>query len=140
MSKAKALAGAGLKLYINNRLFAIATGFEWRSEGGRRAIYGLDQVNPIELAPSVSTVTGTVECLRIKLDGGLEGRGIVTSDANMLLEKYISIVLIDRLNDTVVFRCENAAVNTQQWKVNSKGLLAGSFTFQGITWDNESET
>lgn len=140
MGRAISTTGASYKLWINNRIIGIATGFEWTSDPGRRPIYGLDQMQPFELAPGPSTITGRVDCIRVRDDGGLEGRGIAASDRNQTLEKYISIMLIDRVSDKVVFRCDQAAVNSQTWRVEAKGLLRGSFSFSGITWINESES
>ena len=139
MGKANSAVGAGLKLYINNRVFGIATGFEWATNSGRRAIFGLDNVNAIELAPASNSVTGKVDCIRIKLDGGLEGRGIAANDDDILSEKYISIVLVDRLTDSVVFRCDTCAVQQQMWRTEAKNVMRGNFTFIGISWSNENE-
>ncbi len=141
MAKAKATIGAGFKLYINNRIFGIATGFEWSSEAGRKAIYGLDSVNPFELAPGANSVRGKVDCIRIRLDGGLEGRGIAapSNGQDILSEKYISIVLVDRLTDTVVFRCDQCAVQSQSWRTDTKNIMRGNFSFLGIEWSNEAD-
>lgn len=138
-SQSSALTGASLKLYINNRVFGIVTGFEWTAEDGRRPIFGLDQNVPFELAPGAQTVTGRVDCLRARQDGGLEGKAVVAPDSDLLLEKYISILLVDRLTGSVVFRCQQAAVNTQTWRVETRGVMKGSFTFTGIDWSNESQ-
>ncbi len=141
MAKSKSTTGAGYKLYINNRIFGVTTGFEWSSEVGRRPIYGLDNVNPFELAPSVNSVRGKVDCVRIRLDGGLEGRGITagSTDQDIISEKYISIVLIDRLTDTVIFRCDQCAVQSQSWRVDAKNVMRGNFSFLGIEWSNEAQ-
>ncbi len=139
MPTAKTTTGAAYKLYINNRIFGIATGFEWVTSSGRRPIFGLDNVNAIELAPASNSVSGKIDCVRIRLDGGLEGRGINARDEDIMSEKYISIVLIDRLTDTVVFRCDNAAVQQQSWRVDAKNIMRGNFSFLGIDWTNESE-
>lgn len=135
----QALTGAGLKLYVNNRVFGIVVSFEWSADGGRRAIMGLDQIVPFELAPGGNTVKMKIDCIRIKNDGGLEGRGIAASDHNLLLEKYISIILVDRHTGKTVFKCDRAAVNTQTWRVEARGLMRGSITLEGIDWKNESE-
>jgi hypothetical protein len=139
MAKAQSTVGAGYKLYINNRIFGIATGFEFTTGAGRRPIFGLDNVGALELAPANNSVTGKVDCIRIRLDGGLEGRGIAARDEDVMLEKYISIILIDRLTDSVVFRCDQAAVQQQTWRVDAKQVMRGNFTFLGIDWTNETQ-
>lgn len=140
MTEPKTLRGADVQLYINGRIFPICTGVRWRSDAGRHAIYGIDQRTPFELAPGQASVKGTVECLRQRQDGGLEGRGITAPERLTLLEKYVSMALVDRSTDTIVFVIDEAAVNGQNWNVNAKGQLAGSFDFEGIAWTNEAET
>jgi hypothetical protein len=133
------IAGAATILYLNNVKAGFVTGFDFRATNNRRAVGELDSITPAELIPGNTAVNGTVTCMRIRLDGGLEGRGIAPSERNLLLEKYISILLVDRLTDSVIFRCDNAAVVDQNWSIRSKGLLEGSFSFIGISWLNESE-
>ncbi len=132
------LTQARLKLYINGIPFGIATEFGWQSSSGRRQLYGIDSVTPFELAPGGQSVTGNISCLRLTLDGGLEGRNIAAIDSRLTTEKYISILLLDKLTDTPVFWCPEAAVNSQRWSVNSRGILTGSFDFMGIGWENEA--
>jgi hypothetical protein len=139
MGQAQSTAASSYKLYINNRVFGIATGFEFSEEVGRRAIYGLDQITPYELAPGTNTITGRIDCIKARNDGGLEGRGVATSHNNRLLEKYISIMLVDRITDKVVFRCDEAAVNNQTWRTEAKMIMRGSFTFTGISRTSENE-
>ena len=134
---AQATVGSGVKLYINNRVFGIVTSFEWMLDGGRKAIRGIDQTTPFELAPTNSTLRGTINCVKVRGDGGLEGRAISAIESNVLLEKYISILLVDRLSGDVIFRCDKAAVNSQNWRVGAKELLRGSFTFEGLEWSSE---
>lgn len=136
--QSSALTGASVKLYINNRVFGIVTGFEWTTSDGHRAIMGLDQNTPFELAPGSQTVKGRVDCIRARQDGGLEGRGVAATDFDLLLEKYISILLVDRLTGAVIFRCDQAIVDNQNWRVENKGLMKGSFTFEGLQWSNEA--
>jgi hypothetical protein len=135
--KAQSLAGASLKLYINNRPVGIATGFDWTIDYGRTPIFGLDQVTAYELAPGQINVKGRIDCTRIKRDGGLEGRNIVASADNILNEKYINIILIDRDSGSIVFRAELAAIGIQNWRVDPKGILRGSFSFVGFQVTNE---
>lgn len=133
------LKGADLQIYINGRLFGVATGVRWNANDGRHAIFGIDQYTPFELAPGQCTITGSVECIAQRLDGGLEGRGIHAPEDMMMLEKYISIAIIDRSTDSVILAIENAAIDSQSWQAGAKGVVAGSFSFEGMGWTNEAE-
>ena len=138
MAIAKTLTGASLKLYINGRPFGIATSIEFSVDSGRRQIFGLDQVTPFELAPGASRITGRIECNRLRQDGGLEGRGLATPDKWIMFEKYISIMLVDRLTDSIVLKVDQAAVSDQSWSIVSKDVMKGTFSFMGMGWSNEA--
>lgn len=134
---AKTIAGANIKVLINDATFGICTHAEFTSGTGRRAIFGLDSVTAFELAPGQQTVSGRMDCTRIKLSGGLEGFGVVAPSEKILLEKYITITLIERSTGSILFRCEQAAVDTQNWVADARGIMRGSFVFTGIAWFNE---
>src|SRR5277367_2004595 len=128
--QAKSLTGANLKIFINGNLFGVGTAVDWSADYGRRAIFGVDSYLPQEIASSQVTINGTIECIRLKLAGGLDGLGIGPNDQNILLEKYIQITLIDRQTDATVFQCFNAVVSNQSWRAHTSAVLRGSFSFQ----------
>jgi hypothetical protein len=138
MSVPKTLRGADLQLYINGRLFAICTGIRFEASAGRHAIYGIDQFTPFELAPGAASIKGTVDCVRIRASGGLEGAGVAAPESLLMQEKYFSMALVDRLTDTIVLQVEAASLDAQNWQVAAKGEMAGSFSFTGLTWVNEA--
>ncbi len=134
----KTLAGAALSIYINGIPFGVATGISWQSSAGRRPLHGIDSVLPYELAPGAQSVTVDIECVRLRGDGGLEGRGLAAPDAKVIKEKYIDILVLDRLTGLAIFRIDQAAVNSQSWRVSEKGVLTGNFEIEGMEWENES--
>lgn len=137
MTSPQAQTFAACKLYINGKPFGVAVSFSWSTNSGRRGLYGIDTPLPFELAPGSQAVTGRIEVIKTRLDGGLEGRGLAAADNSIHLEKYISILLVDRVTDEQIFWCQNAAVNAQAWSVSARGILTGSFDFIGLSWENE---
>jgi hypothetical protein len=135
--QAKSLVGANLKIFINGHLFGVGTATEWSVDYGRKYIFGIDSYLPQEIASGQVTITGTVECIRTKLSGGLEGYGVVAQTQNILLEKYIRITLIERQTDTTIFNCFNALVSNQNWRATSEMTMRGSFSFLGTNSTNE---
>ena len=134
----RSISGAGLKLYINGIPFGICTSINWASNAGRKPLYGIDSVLPHELAPGAQAVTGSIACMRLHNDGGLEGRGIAVPDSKIMLEKYIDIMLVDRVTGKPVLKVDRAAVNNQSWSVSARGLLEGTFQWEGLDWENEN--
>jgi hypothetical protein len=136
---AQTTTGAGYKLYINNRVVGITTSFEFVADSTHKPIYGIDSILPNELLPMTVSVSGSIGCVRLSSHGGLEARGIAASNSELLLEKYISIKLIDRATDNIVFACNEAVINSQNWKVEARNIMRGTFSFTGITWHNDYE-
>lgn len=126
------IVGANLKLYINNRPFGIATNIEWTRQDQHKAVYGIDSIVPYELLPQTTSINGKVSFTAIKRDGGLIGRSIVARTTEILREKYISIVLVDRDSGFIILRVDQCIVTTQSYKADAKGILRGVFSFEGI--------
>lgn len=140
MGAPRIVRGSDLKVYINGQLYAVATSIRWQINNGRHSIMGIDKITPFELAPGASTISGTIDCERLRQDGGLEGYGITAPQKKMMLEKYFSLAVIDRSTDTVILAIEQAAVGTQNWQVKAKGNVEGSFSFEGMQWESDLET
>lgn len=124
-------------VYINGKPFALATGFEWMISYGRRAIYGIDQHTPQELASGQSKIVVTVRCLRTRLSAGVEGAGIAPLEENLLSERYFFLQLVDRVTDTVILQVPNCSISTQRWSVPERGIISGSFECEGLAFANE---
>jgi hypothetical protein len=88
--------GASVFCLINGAVFGRVTGFSFSSETQRKALYGIDSVDPVDLIPTITRLTGRLEVVRTKSDGGLEGAGIVAPYEFLSNEKYITIMLLSR--------------------------------------------
>lgn len=138
MARPKVIRGGDLQVYINGKLFGITTSIHWQTDSGHRSIYGIDQYTPFEIAPGQATVKGAIDCYRLRLDGGLEGRGVLAPESKVLLEKYGSLAVVDRSTDTVILAVSGVIVSGQSWSAGAKGILSGSFNFEGTDWIGET--
>lgn len=139
MTRARTIATAGVIVYVNNRPFGKVTGFSFSSQTPREPINGVDSIDPFELAPNSTRVTGTLELVRTLYDGGVEGAGLTTNFERLPQEKYFSLMLVERISDTVLFRADYCSVNSQNWSFPSRGLARGSVEFEALSWSNETE-
>lgn len=139
MALSRNQVAAHLIVFINGRMFGEATSFRFSSQTPHKANHGLDQLEPYELMPVGTKVTGTIGSLRLRNSGGLEGRGIVAPFSHVGHERYFSILVMDRTNGTAFFRAENCKVLSQDWDVQPRQRVMGQFTFEGIFWGNESQ-
>lgn len=133
------LAGAHLKVMVNGRLLGWASSFAPRIRTAYRPAVGIDQSTVQEFIPGTYSVGGTMEVYRGRLQGGLEGLGMVAFARDMLRQKYCRIELVDRGTGTTVFRFENCVVTEQAWRVTPKGLVIGSIQFEGTEYSNEAD-
>jgi hypothetical protein len=138
MAIAKTLRGADIKVFINGQLFPPATSLRFSATTGRHAIRGVDSHTPFELASGPAEVKGSIEVLRKRASGGLEGAGVVAPEEKILLERYFSLTVVDRLSDTVVLQIDEAALVDQNWSFPGRGIVTGNFSFEGLSWVNET--
>ena len=135
MSQARTVVGASVLCYIDGGVFGRAIDFSFQTATPRRAIYGIDSLEPVELAPTQTKVSGTLRVIRTIGDGG---SGDMTGDSNNFeREKYFSIALVDRNTDTVFFQAKSCSITSQNWSIPSKGHVSGTITFDALGWVNE---
>lgn len=139
MGQPFSLAGAHLKVFINGKLLGYVMGapaWNVRHEWGR--LRELDNLLTRELAPRLFEVSGTMQVLRGRSTGGLEGAGLVPTAEAMLRQKLLTIEIQDRITQDIVYRAIRCTIQQQQWKMDAKGLVTGTFNFDGITFANEA--
>jgi hypothetical protein len=134
----KTLRGGDIKVYINGKLFKPVISLSFSINSGHHSIGGIDINTPFELAPGPTRIRGNIELLRGRNDGGLEGQGVAAPNDDILLEKYFTLALIDRLTDSVMLYMDECVIIDQNWNVPSKNIVTGTATFEGIGWANEA--
>lgn len=139
MARSKIVVGAGLSVFVNGKIYGQVTSFKWDSSTPVKANYGIDSLMPYELANTATKVVGSMSLVRVHGDGGLEGRGVVAPLTHLELEKYFSVLVVDRLTGLDVFRADHCKVTAQSWQVAARGKMEGSFSFEGIQWTNEAD-
>jgi hypothetical protein len=139
MAATFSIASASVKCYINGKLLGAVMAIPvWSIQSSWGALREIDSVVARQLAPRTYACNGTIQILRGRSTGGLEGLGLVAAAESMLLQKYASIEVQDRCTDEIIFSAHHCQVDSQSWKVDSKGLIIGTFNFQGLTFTNEA--
>ncbi len=138
MTRARSIVAANVICYVNNRPFGKVTGFSFSSATPREPINGIDSIDPFELAANTTRVTGSLTLVRTLYDGGAEGAGMTTDFERLPQEKYFSILLVERLSDTVLFQANHCSVNQQSWGASAKGVMTGQVEFEALSWTNEA--
>jgi hypothetical protein len=138
MALNRVMRGADLKLYVNGRFFGNVTGISFVITSNHREAMGLDSNIPFELMPTTYTITGNMSLYRLHGDGGLEGQGLMAPSQLIPQEKYVSMTLVDRTTDKLVFRADQCKFLNQSWQAQVKSLVTGSASFKAINFRNEA--
>jgi len=133
------VVGAQVLCFINGMPFAHVTSVRFSSPTPHVARKGIDSIIAFELSPVGAACAGSLSMYRLSQDGGLEGRGIVAPFAHIPREKYFSLLVIDRKTGQKLIQADLCKVTAQEWSVAVKGRMEGSFSFEGIEWNNEAE-
>lgn len=126
-----------VQLFINGSLFAEVSGFTFDSSTPVKSIVAVDSLVPYELAPLATAVSGSIQCFRRSLSGGLEGIGITTTLDQVAKQKYVTIALKQLSTNQFVFESRFSTITHQSWSIPTKNLMTGNFNFTGISWNNE---
>ncbi len=137
MARSALITGARTVLFVNGRPFGRVADFKYDSSTPLREIRGIDSMEPFELAKTVSRVTGTMTIYRLSGDGGAEGAGLVAPVSELSREKYVSLVLVERNTNKVLFETQKAQISNQSWTIPARGYVMGSIQFEGIGFNNE---
>jgi hypothetical protein len=138
MANSRVIVGARVVAYLNGQIWGRVTAFSFDSVTNRKPIHTIDVQWAQELAATTVETTGSFSLLRLAQDGGAQGAQAVASQANTSMEKYVSILIIDRATDTTLFQTDNAQITHESWSVNSRGRFEGNVAFSSILWSNEA--
>lgn len=136
MAVIKSHNGGDVRVFINGRAYTPVTAIRWTASSSRHEINGIDQSIPFELVTGVCSVNGSLEILRIRDAGGIQGPGIAAPERLILQERYFSLTVIDRISDTVLLQINEASVTDENWQAG-RGQVSGSVGFKGIAWQND---
>jgi hypothetical protein len=72
--------------------------------------------------------------------GGLEGAGLTVFADQLPRQKYLKIVVVDRVTDRVVFEVISAVLISQTWQAVPRQLMQGNFTIKALSYTSDSYT
>lgn len=104
----------------------------------RKEIRGIDTLEIVELAPVGASVRGSLQVYRFHRDGGIEAAGLAATFDSLTREKYASVMVIDRLTDTVLMQVDKFCVQHQNWAITPRSFVIGTVSFTGIDYNNDA--
>ena len=131
------VAGANVIVYINGKPYGRCIDFRPTIATPSKEIGGIDVTDLVELAPTVQRTSFTMTIWRTKGDGGIEGMGITPTSSELSRGKYFSVMLLERVTDTVLFEARYCKVESQSWGYATKSLVQGTVSCKALTSNNE---
>ena len=138
MARSFLVVGAHVVVYVNGKPFGRVAEMSVRPMTPHRAVKTVDVLYASELVPTGNEIMGDMKIFRLHKDGGLETAGMAATWADQTRAKYFSILVRDRVTDTVLFRSDRNVVLGQSWHFG-RGYVMGDVQFQGLVWDNETQ-
>jgi len=126
------LSGAHIKLWINNVPYNVVQSLTLNVDYGEEEIRGIDVGYAQEIAPGRISVSGSVQGLRIKNEGGLQGQTIRPLFTDLLASPYISIRIQDRSTEEDIVYIPQAKVTSESHTASAKSTYKMSFNFIGM--------
>lgn len=125
------LAGANIRLYINNKIENTVQAFNCTIDYGEVEIRGIDSPYAQEIAGTMVTVRGTVSCVRTKNSGGLQAKKMRPLFSDIAASSYISLRVNDRSTNEDILFIPNAKVTKETHTVQTKSTYKLVFDFVG---------
>jgi hypothetical protein len=132
MAQPLILTGASIKLYINNKVYKEVQSISFSVDYGETEIYGIDSEYPQEIAPSKISVKGSVQGLRVKMSGGLQGSNMRPLFTDIAASPYISIRIQDRQTGEDILFIPNAKITRESHSIAVKSTYKLNFDFVGM--------
>jgi hypothetical protein len=126
------LTGASIRIYINNKVYNSAQSANFTIDYGETAAYGIDSPYPQEIATTKITVSGSIQGIRIKMSGGLQGSNMRPLFQDVAASPYVSIRIQDRQSGEDILFVPSAKVTKESHSIPTKGTYRLSFDFLGI--------
>lgn len=126
------LSGANIVLWINNKQYKVVQSVTFSVDYGETEIYGIDAEYAQEIAPTKVTVRGSVQGLRLKSSGGLQGSNMRPLFNEIMASPYISIRIQDRQSTEDIVFIPQAKVTRESHTMGIKSTYKLNFDFVGI--------
>lgn len=138
MARSTLVVGAHLRVYVNGQPYGRTIEGEFSILTPQKELHVLDTFVPAELVQQAASVQGSIRVYKQHGDGGAQAAGIGPSLADLSLAKYFSILVLDRVTDTVVFRADRCSLEQERWGLPTRGYVTGQFSFKALNYSNET--
>lgn len=125
------LTGPNIIIYINNKIYNEVQSISLNVDYGEQQIFGIDAPYPQEIAITRITVSGSVQGIRIKNAGGLQGSNMRPLFTDVAASPYISLRIHDRSSGEDICYIPAAKVTRESHSIATKSTYKLNFDFVG---------
>lgn len=126
------ITGAQINLYINNQLYKEVESVSFSVNYEENEIRGIDSQYTQELAGGAISVSGSIQGLRLKLNGGLQAKNIRPLFTDVSASPYISIRISDRSTSEDIIFIPQCKCSDESHSVPNRGTYKLNFNFKGM--------
>ena len=130
------VCGAHAVVYVNARPYARVSLIDFQSAEPQREVRVVDSLDVAEEVPTGVSFRVGLSVYRLHGDGGAEGGGLAVPRRDMAVQKLFSLLVVDRVNDLVLFRADRCKLVAQRWTIG-KGMVTGSLQANLMDLGNE---
>jgi hypothetical protein len=129
--------GATVQLFVNGAPYAKVSSIQFGSATPFKEIRGCDSAQPYELAPTTTSIAGSMMIYRQSRDGGIEASGLTVPITEIARAKYVSLLLLETRSGTILFESARCAITSQEWTFATHALAIGTVSFLAIDYIND---
>ncbi len=130
------LPSAHCVAFINGSRRGDVIDFSWISNTPKKEERGIDEVEAVELSPTTASVEFQMTVWWKKAGGGARNAGVVANNPNISLEKYFTVLIVDRQTQTIVFRADHCSMESEEPSIVGKGLVASKWRVKALSWND----
>ena len=132
MSQPLTIRGSDILLWVNNIQYPEVQSVTFSIDYQETEIYGIDSPWPQEIASTKVTTKGSVNGIRIKNSGGLQGKNLRPLFSDIAASPYVSIRIQDRQTNEDIIFISQAKVTRETHSAVTKSTYKLSFDFVGM--------
>jgi hypothetical protein len=121
---------------VNGVLVGFAFSVSWNVQTENQEIRTIDEYLPVELAPSMVSVSGTMGTFVIPGRSSTSER-LQSNALSFMMNKYITIEISDSATGTLLFKTNKAVITSQQTSIQSEQMSVTQLTWKAIGWSHE---
>jgi hypothetical protein len=131
------IAAPHILCYINGKKYGNVYDIKWRISQNTKSIRVVDQLTPVEEAPTAYEIQLSLGLWRSTRDGGIEAVGLAVPQAQTELIKYNTIMLVNRTNGKAILKIGYAMITDQSWGLAVKQIMTGQVTIKALIYASE---